>query len=96
MNLGGTIRSLRKEKDLTQDAPSEKVSISVTFLSQIENNHKLPSFPILKEIAKALDLPLPILMFLAFDEQDYQGSKAELQKAAMPALKALWKTFFAT
>ena len=78
MNLGKTITSLRKKRNLKQLELAEKCDITQAYLSHIENNRKEPHISTLKGISKALDIPLPILFFLSMDEQDVSDDKKDL------------------
>ncbi|MDD3223209.1 MAG: helix-turn-helix transcriptional regulator [Clostridium sp.] len=67
MELGDKLKALRKSKglslkklsELASRNPNEKLDISVSFLSDIENGRSNPSLEKLKLIAKALDTPIP-------------------------------------
>lgn len=54
-SVGFRIKDLRKQKGYTLKILSEKAKISVSFLSDIENNRSKPSLERLKEIADALE-----------------------------------------
>ena len=49
------IRSLRKEKNMTLKELSEKTGLSISFLSQVENNTSSLAITSLKKIADALE-----------------------------------------
>lgn len=77
MQLGATIASLRKERGLKQSDLAESVGLTVSYLSQVENDHREPSTSALRSIAEALEVPLPVLFFLAMDEQDVSAEKRD-------------------
>ncbi|CAH2212541.1 helix-turn-helix domain-containing protein [Tepidibacter aestuarii] len=52
------IRNLRKDKNLTLKEMSEKTGLSVSFLSQVENNTSSLAITSLKKIADALCIPI--------------------------------------
>lgn len=54
--IGETIRSLRKEKRVSQDVLSGLAGIARTHLSMIENGSKQANFETLWRIALALDI----------------------------------------
>lgn len=60
MNLGDKLKSIRKAKGLSLKQLSEntKEKISVSFLSDIENNRSNPSIDRLKDIADTLNTPV--------------------------------------
>ena len=89
MNLGTTIQTLRKRKGYRQNTFAEMVSLSQTYLSQIENNQKEPNLKALRLIAEKLDTSLPILFFLSLDENDIPASKRALFEVLGPLVKPL-------
>ncbi len=52
------IRNLRKEKNLTLKDLGEKTGLSISFLSQVENNSSSLAITSLKKIADALNVPI--------------------------------------
>ncbi len=70
MDLGGTIKQCRKAKKMTLAQLSEDCGISVSHLSLLENNNREPSFSAVETIAKALGLPLSVLVFLAAQKDE--------------------------
>jgi XRE family transcriptional regulator, regulator of sulfur utilization len=94
MNLGHTIKRLRKQKGLRQNAFAELCHFSPAYLSQIESNQKDPHLSILKDISTQLSIPLPILFFLALDETDIPERKQEAFKLIQPLVHNLINDFF--
>lgn len=62
MSLGKRIKSLRQQKQMTLRELSKKVDISISFLSDIENERSNPSLERLNDIAKALDTTASYLL----------------------------------
>ena len=56
--FGANLRSIRSERQLTQEEFAELIGISVDFLSLIERGINAPSFEVLEGMAKALQLPV--------------------------------------
>lgn len=94
MNLGVTIKSIRKQKGYNQNQFSKMCNITQAYLSQIENNIKEPNLSTLKLISNGLDLPLPILFFLSMDEKDVSKEKKEAFEIVAPSVKSLVNSFF--
>lgn len=93
MDLGQTIKSIRKQKGLKQNQFAELCEITQAYLSQIENNLKEPNLSTLKVISDKLETPLPIL-FLSLDNKDVKPEKAEAFKMIAPSVKSLVNQFF--
>jgi transcriptional regulator with XRE-family HTH domain len=66
---GKRIRSIRKERGLTQEEFAELVGISVDFLSLIERGINSPSFEALERISKVLKIPVQDLFDFRKDTQ---------------------------
>lgn len=94
MDLGSAIKRIRKEKGFTQSFLSEKCGITQTYLSQIESNTKEPNISTVKKIAESLDIPLPVLFFLAIDSDDITPEKQEAFKMIESSVKSLITKFF--
>lgn len=56
MGTGKKIRNLREEKKLSLQELAKVAQMSCSFLSEIENELKIPSNVIIEKIAKALDV----------------------------------------
>ncbi len=65
-NIGGTIKALRLEKQITLPALAEKAGLSKGLLSKLENsseaNEANPSLATLYKIAEALDVSLAAIL----------------------------------
>jgi transcriptional regulator with XRE-family HTH domain len=91
MKLGNSIKRLRKEKKIRQNELANRINISPTYLSQIENNVKVPSVNTLELIANALSTPVPIIYFFATEEEDIAPEKWGAFKAISPLVKACFE-----
>lgn len=94
MNLGATIKSLRKQKGQTQEEFASKCGITQTYLSQIESNLKEPNLSILKSISDQMNVPLPIMFFLSMTDDDVHPSKRKAYEIVGPSVKSLVNEFF--
>lgn len=94
MNLGNTIKDIRKHKGYTQGDFAMECGITQTYLSQIENNQKEPNLSVLKKIAEKLVVPLPILFFLSITEEDVQPEKSEMFNTISPTVKNIINEIF--
>ena len=94
MNLGESIKSLRKRKNISQGELALSCKITQAYLSQIENNRKEPNLATLKTISKELDVPLPIIFYTAMSEEDIPDSKKEAFGMINPSLNNLISSIF--
>ncbi|MCW4468502.1 helix-turn-helix domain-containing protein [Flavobacterium sp. MFBS3-15] len=94
MNLGSVIKKIRQDRKQTQTEFASACGITQTYLSQIESNSKEPNLSTLKEISKAIDVPLPILFFLSLDKQDIDPKKRADFELLSPKVKELVNEFF--
>ncbi|HEV8508099.1 MAG TPA: helix-turn-helix transcriptional regulator [Chitinophagaceae bacterium] len=89
MDLGNTIKTIRKRKEIKQNSFAELCGISQTYLSQIENNQKEPNISVLKTICSHLNVSLPILFFLSLDDNDVPEKKKQAFAIVGPTVKTL-------
>ena len=94
MDIGSVIKAIRKEKKLKQSELAENCNISVTYLSQIENNKKDPTISKLMEISKSLEIPLPIIFFMALEDIDIPPQKRDFFRQLNPTFMKVIKDFF--
>lgn len=87
MNIGKSIKLCRQQKDWSQSDLAQKAKISVSYLSLLERNERDPSISTLEEIAKALGIPLSVLIFLSAEEGELSGLSSDV------AEKLSWVTF---
>lgn len=62
MDIGSTIRAIRKRKNITIAQICEETGLSQGFMSQVETNKTSPSISTLENIAQALNVPLAYLL----------------------------------
>ncbi|AJY75216.1 helix-turn-helix domain-containing protein [Paenibacillus beijingensis] len=62
MDIGSTIRAIRKRKNITIAQICEQTGLSQGFMSQVETNKTSPSIATLESIAEALKVPLAYLL----------------------------------
>lgn len=58
MNLGESIRNIRREKGLSQGEMQKRTGILRSYLSRVENGHTVPSFATLQRLASAMEVNL--------------------------------------
>lgn len=71
--VGKTIKRLRKEKKISQEFLADVINSHQVYISEIERGLKIPSLPILNEIANAFGISLTDLVSLI--EQELQNLK---------------------
>lgn len=62
MDIGSTIRAIRKRKNITIAQICEETGLSQGFMSQVETNKTSPSISTLENIAQTLKVPLAYLL----------------------------------
>ena len=62
MSVGDKLRALRKQNKLTLKELSKKTSLSISFISDIENKRRNPSIDNLKILANALNVSVSELL----------------------------------
>lgn len=95
MNIGNTIKRIRKEKKINQAVLADQCGITRTYLSLIENNKYEPNISLLKTIAKKLEVPLSVLLIASLqdDEEVPENKKQQLKEATDDISLALLTLF---
>lgn len=78
MKIGQGIIKICNLKGINQQQLAKLTGKSATFHSLIENGHREPSIFTLKKIAKALNVPVPVIIWLSLDTEDLQMGDPEL------------------
>lgn len=93
MNIGRALKLCRSARRISLDALAERTLLSQSYLSMIESNKREPTLSTIGKIAKALEVPVPIVMFLAAEKDDLKGfdieTSSRLSIAAMNVIRAL-------
>jgi transcriptional regulator with XRE-family HTH domain len=63
--LGEALRLIRVYHDLRQNQVAERLNISKSYLSEIENGHKSPTLELVQRYSEEFDLPVSSIMFFA-------------------------------
>lgn len=91
MNVGRAIKLCRSQRGWTLAELGKRTSMVPSYLSMIERNDRDPSLATMEAIAKAIGLPLNVLIFLAAEPNDLLGVsdelKEKLSRAALELLK---------
>lgn len=89
MNIGQSIREIRKSKGLNQKQLSAQCGMSFNALCQIETGRTLPQRETLNKICVVLNVPVSYIYFNSLDEKDVQESKIPVFKALKKAIMEL-------
>lgn len=65
LTLGEAIRSLRRASGLSQRELATRISVDPTYVSHLEADRREPSLALVKEIARALDVPSGLILAVA-------------------------------
>jgi len=86
-SLGVAIKLARVSREMRIVELAEKARMSTSHISMLENDMRDPTYGALERIAKALGMPLIVLVFLAQESEDMDG---ELERLLSPyALRVL-------
>ena len=90
INVGGRLRELRKERELSMRALARKSGLSVNALSMIERGRTSPSVSTLYKIADALDVPITAFFRLEPPKQEIVYRKSD-QRTQIPFTRGVWE-----
>lgn len=94
MKIGNVIKDVRTEKKISQGTLAKDCNITQSYLSQIENDTKMASNSLLTLICEKLDVPLPVLYYLAIEEKDVSTSKLPAYQQLSSTIKSLVKSVY--
>ena len=94
MNAGTIIRKLRKQAGISQGDLAKACKLSQAYLSLVESNKREMHMSSLKRICEELEIPVPILLFLAMEESDVPEGKRDAYNTLFPAIKAMLVELF--
>lgn len=66
--FGETLRRMRKERGLSQEALAERAGLATDYLGFIERGENVPTLTVLLKLAMALDIP-PSELLRPFDKR---------------------------
>ncbi|MES2838420.1 MAG: helix-turn-helix transcriptional regulator [Bacteroidota bacterium] len=70
MDIGKAIKTIRKEKGLSQEQLGAKIGLSDNAISQIETGATFPQKDNIKKICEALEIPVGYLLFFSISDED--------------------------
>ena len=94
MDIGSSLKFLRKVKKISQGEAAKSYGISQTFLSQIENNVKRPSLKLLDKICLSYDLPIGVFFWFCINEEDVKSEKQNLYNEMKPTVDKIINDIF--
>ncbi len=89
MQLGESIRTIRKKASLSQKELALRCAISQTAVSQIEAGIKTPSSRTIKKICATLEISEFVIFMLAIETSDISLSKRKVYPVVFPAIRDL-------
>jgi len=73
IDVGGTLKNIRKKRNLTQDELSKQMNISRSYLSDVENNRKSPTIDTLCAFLEKLNISF--VEFASLSTENSVGEK---------------------
>lgn len=87
MDLGTTIKTVRKAKNISQSDLASRVGISATALSSIETNASQPKRKTLHSICRELGVTKNYILIISLDIDEVPEDKKEIFKILLEPLK---------
>lgn len=73
MKIGKALKLCRSARDLSLEVVAERAGISTSYLSRLENDKREPSLALIGKVAEALNIPVPVVVFLAAEPGELKG-----------------------
>ena len=77
--LGRALKMIRTFHDLSQGELAERVGVSKSYVSELENENRTPSLEVIESYSKAFDIPVSSIML--FSEELCSPSKERSMKS---------------
>lgn len=87
MEIGNTIKSLRRSMKIKQKLLAKVAGITPGYLSQIENGLCIPSIKVMMKIAKNLGTSAPIIIAMSITKFDIREDQVEKFNILYPHVK---------
>lgn len=81
--LGEVLRIIRESADLNLTEGADKLGLSKSYVSEIENSKKVPTVETLHRYAEEFDIPVSSIFFFS---ENYAPNEGELSKKIRRAL----------
>lgn len=94
MDIGTTIKSIRRSKGFKQGHLANLIDITQSYMSLIEKNKKSPNLSTLQKISDSLEVPLPIIFFLSLELSDVPTEKQDAFQMIFPSIDSFVRTLF--
>ncbi len=94
MNIGSTIKDLRKKKGIKQGVFAEMIGVSGTSLSQIEGNITIPKKSTLEKICKELNVSSDLLYLLSIGVENIPEHNRVKFETMFPQVRELMIQIF--
>ena len=94
MNISKAMREVRLSSGLNQKEIAAKLKITQTYVSLIENGHKIPSLEVIEAYGNVAKFPLAIVLWKAIDEKDVAQNKKKIFRELKPTIDKFISEFF--
>ena len=89
MNIGKSLKDIRKHKGFSQKDLARKIDISQASLSQIESGITKPSSSTLQKLSAELEVPEALIYIMSTDISDVPPEKRALYETLFPMIKSM-------
>ena len=87
MDIGTAIKTIRKQKGITQKELASACGISTNALCSIENNYTMPAKATITKICQSLNIHSAYLLFFSIQDEDLPKDSQALFNALSEPLK---------
>lgn len=94
MNIGQSVKLLRKNRNHTQGEFCKVIGITQSYLSLIEGGKKKPSLEVLQKVSENLGIPLPVLFWFGIESKDVSEERQFAYKTLKPSIDNLITELF--
>lgn len=93
MDYGTAIKKIREMKNIPRKRLATEVGVASSYIAHIETGKRIPSVPMLEDIARALEIPLPLMLLAGAENDDLCGISGETAEEFVRLGNALIEAF---
>lgn len=90
MKAGFVIKLLRITSDTPQSVAADKLGVTRSYLSQVENGHREPSLAFLRQASRQFEIPVSLLLVEEGDDSKVMKELREMLTELLSTKMTLW------
>lgn len=94
MDISKALLEMRKQTVFNQKEFADKLGVTQTYVSLLENGKKVPSWDLIECYSKLVKVPIGIILWKCIEEKDVPSSKKRIFRELKPLVDNLINQIF--